>query len=335
MSQFIALLNREHHEHKGAFFWAPIVVLALIFVAGGTVAPQIADLRLDVSEEVNISDDGSVQERKRRVEILNRDDSDADHYDDEAARKTAMGIIGLDVAGRTDRELREMLQPGLRTIAVPFYWVLIIVSLFGCIACLHDERKDRSILFWKSMPVSDTNTVISKYMYLAWLAPLVTAGAILIAQLFSLTMLSSLVEDGMAGRVWSNSGLLVQTGQLLLGFLLNGLNLLPIFGWFMFASAWFNSVPFVWALGIPFWLGVLEAIVLDTAVIKSIVAYHIQLPTMPRAVSDDEGPSVALGAAGFGDQLMMLTQGQFLSGVLLGVVFLLATIYVRGMKNEI
>jgi len=38
----------------------------------------------------------------------------------------------------------------------------IVVSVFYCLDALHDERRDRSILFWKSLPVSDLNAVVSK-----------------------------------------------------------------------------------------------------------------------------------------------------------------------------
>ena len=329
MSEFVALLWREHQEHRGAFFWAPVVILALILIAGAAAVPRVADLRIDVSAEHTVDESGQVSERQ----TWHASGADED-VEDEFGRRTAMGVLGLDVAGRTDKELRERIQPALRAVALPFYWVLIIVSLFACIACLHDERKDRSVLFWKSMPVSDTHTVLSKYVYLAWLAPLATLLAIVLAQVFGLAMLSILVEEGMAGRVWGNSGLLTQSIQLIFGFLLNGLNLLPIFGWFMFASAWFNSIPFVWALGIPFWLGVFEAIIFNSGVIKSIVSFHGKMPSLPRPGAD-EAPVVGLGFDGLGDQLWLLSQGQFWFGLVLGVALIAGAIYVRGRKNEI
>ncbi len=335
MSQFIALLRREHHEHKGAFFWAPIVVLALVLIAGGNIAPQISNLRLDVSVEKTVDGQGAVHERREWRRSEGNGNGESNDPGADVKHAAAMGVIGLDVAGRTDRELRAKIQPALRAISLPFYWIFFIIALFGCIACMHDERKDRSVLFWKSMPVSDTDTVLSKYIYLAWLAPIVTVVAIVIAQLFSLSLLSILVEDGMGGRVWTNSGFLTQTLQLVFGFLLNGLNLLPIFGWLIFASAWFNSVPFVWALGVPFWLGVLEAIVLDTAFIKNLVVFHAKMPTLPRLSLDEEGIPIALGGGGFVDQIGLLGHPQFWVGAVVGVLFLVGAVIVRGRKNEI
>src|SRR3546814_20822192 len=40
--------------------------------------------------------------------------------------------------------------------------VLGFVVFFYCLGALYDDRRDRSILFWKSLPVSDASTVLSK-----------------------------------------------------------------------------------------------------------------------------------------------------------------------------
>ena len=37
-----------------------------------------------------------------------------------------------------------------------------LVGVFYCLDALHGERRDRSILFWKSLPVSDLTTVLAK-----------------------------------------------------------------------------------------------------------------------------------------------------------------------------
>lgn len=327
MSQFLTLLKREHLEHKSAFFWGPIVVLALILIAALTAAPFAGNVYIEISEERLSSHDGVGQDG---VGIEPGRDSSGNE-----ARRAALGVIGLDVAGRTDRELKARLQSALRAVALPFYWVFLVITLFGCIACMHDERKDRSVLFWKSMPVSDVNTVLSKYVYLAWLAPIATIAVILVAQLFGLSVLSMFVEEGMADRVWSNSGLLTQIAQVMLGFLLNGLTLLPIIGWLLLASAWFGSVPLLWAIGIPFWFGIVEVILFESSYIKSVVAYSASMPALPRASMDGRSLGIGTGPGGFADQFTVLAQDQFWVGLIFGILFLAAAVYVRGQKNEI
>src|ERR1700687_5194317 len=46
--------------------------------------------------------------------------------------------------------------------AMMFIFTAFMVGVFYCLDALHGERRDRSILFWKSLPVSDLTTVLSK-----------------------------------------------------------------------------------------------------------------------------------------------------------------------------
>ena len=46
--------------------------------------------------------------------------------------------------------------------AMMMIFIAFIVGVFYCLDALHGERRDRSILFWKSLPVSDLTTVLSK-----------------------------------------------------------------------------------------------------------------------------------------------------------------------------
>jgi hypothetical protein len=345
MNQFLTLLKREHLEHKNAFFWAPVVILALIIIAGLSAGPRINDLRIEMTESTGSDGHSQSQGRWQRSDGDARSERRAgqqdrgvidgeldDEFSDvEDGHTAAMGVMGLDVAGRTDAELQARLQPAMRAVAMPFFWVLFIVTLFGCLACLHDERKDRSILFWKSMPVSDTSSVLSKYIYLAWVAPLATLAAIFISQLYSLSVLSMIVEDGMASRVWSNSGLVSGAGHIIFGFLLNGFAVLPIFGWLMLVSVWSKSVPFVWALGVPIGLSVLEGIVLGSSFVKSTVVFHGKLPALPRIGAGENGQAVDV----FAQQLALLAHPQFYVGIVLGALFIAATVYLRRRNNEI
>src|SRR5438132_11749527 len=61
-----------------------------------------------------------------------------------------------------------------------------IVGVFYCLDALHGERRDRSILFWKSLPVSDLTTVLSKASIPMVVLPLVTFAIIVIMQFIML-----------------------------------------------------------------------------------------------------------------------------------------------------
>ena len=184
------------------------------------------------------------------------------------------------------------------------------------------------------MPVSDTLTMISKYVFVAWVAPLATVLAVLLAKVFVLMTLTGYVEDGMGGRLWSNAGLISSTAQLLIGYILNGFVVLPVFGWFMLVAGYFNRAPFVWAIGIPFWLAIFEALTFETKIVGSLMRNHADMPTLPKLLGESSEGDWR-GVSSLSDQLTVLGQGEVLAGIVLGVVFLAAAIYLRATRNQI
>ena len=133
-----------------------------------------------------------------------------------------------------------------------------------CLGALHDDRKDRTVLFWKSVPVTDVETVLSKLITAVWVAPAATIAMILAAQVFLLTVISGLVatrETLSIWPIWANSGLFTGLVELLVGYLIQGLWALPLYGWLLFISAAVNRLPFLWALLAPAALVALEALV--------------------------------------------------------------------------
>ncbi|NKB98658.1 MAG: hypothetical protein GKR90_09240 [Pseudomonadales bacterium] len=317
MNTFVNLLKREYLEHYGAFLWSPVVVLALIVIFGLMFAGGSGSLDFEMADGENSS---SIQ-------------IEAEGDDDALGR--ALTALVFDVAGTTDAELSERMAGLMNLIPIPFYWVWVIVSLFGLIACLHDERKDRSVLFWKSMPVGDMQTVASKYAFLAWVAPMLTLSVILVAQLFVTFLLVGLVEDGMGMRLLMHSGIVMSFLQIFVGFIVNGFVVLPVFAWFILVSGWAKSMPMVWAFAVPFWLIVLESIVIDSDRIASFVAYHLSMPSLPGTSSDGEEPFINVSVTSFAEQLTVLGQAQFWLGLVIGLCFLAGAVYLRRVRNEI
>ena len=68
-------------------------------------------------------------------------------------------------------------------------------AVFYCLDALHGERRDRSILFWKSLPVSDLTTVLSKASIPLVMMPLLIF-AITVAMQWIMLLLSSAVLLG-------------------------------------------------------------------------------------------------------------------------------------------
>ncbi len=312
MKQFIALIKREWLEHSAAFIWTPVVTLVVMMLVSVTLSP---------SEFSFVSNTG---DQEQRIEI-SADDADA---------PSILGLL-FDVAGSTDAEIENRMEAILKYVATPFYWVLFVISLFAALACLYDERANRSVLFWKSMPVSDIDTVLSKYVFVVWVAPLATFVCILVAQVFAVGYVAMAVEDGFGSRIWSNSTLITTVLQTVLGFALNGLVMLPIYGWFMLVSGWATSVPFIWALGVPFWLAIVDGFVLDSGVVSKLVSYHASMPTLPTADAEGNIANFQINTTQYADQFGIFADGQFWFGLIVGGAFLAGAVYFRARRNEI
>ena len=135
------LVKREFWEHKGGFFWTPAVVGSIIVL--GTAATTVAGLVFKSRHGMNINGEqvtnlGRVVDAEDRAQIINA------------------------------------LSQGYVMASAPLFMVMAVVIFFFCLGSLFDERKDRSVLFWKSLPVSDNETVLSKLAMALVAAPLVT-----------------------------------------------------------------------------------------------------------------------------------------------------------------
>ncbi len=130
-----------------------------------------------------------------------------------------------------------------------------IVGIFYCLDALHGERRDRSILFWKSLPVSDLTSVLSKAIVPLAILPLLTF-AIIIATQFIMLLLSTvaLLPSGLAGTTWQLLPWPQLSMILFYGLVTSALWEAPIFAWLLLVSSWARRATFLWAV-LP-WLAI-------------------------------------------------------------------------------
>ncbi|CAA9304635.1 MAG: ABC transporter, permease protein [uncultured Lysobacter sp.] len=207
------LLEREFWEHKGGFFWAPVVTAGLVLLISVMAAVWASVKRRGDTWGIKQGDPAEVQE--------------------------ALGAAG---------DMAMLSGVGITSLVLGF------VVFFYALGSLYDDRKDRSVLFWKSMPVSDTATVASKAVWAALLGPL---AAVLIGLALGLGLwllgLATTSVNGISGA----SGILThshpfQVMATILALLpVYALWALPTIGWLMLCSAAAPSKPFLWALIIP------------------------------------------------------------------------------------
>jgi ABC-2 type transport system permease protein len=133
--------------------------------------------------------------------------------------------------------------------AMMLIFTAFIVGVFYCLDALHSERRDRSILFWKSLPVSDLTTVLSKMTIPLGVIPLVIFAVIVLTQ-FSMLLLSTaaLMTNGLAGSTWENFNLFQQSLIVLYGLVTIALWHAPIYGWALLVSGWARRATFLWAV---------------------------------------------------------------------------------------
>jgi ABC-2 type transport system permease protein len=308
MSKFIGLLVREWREHANGFIWAPsaiLIVLLLVCVGAMFLSPE-------VEGEMSQSERYDLEQR------LNAQDPD------DLSGLEMLAAMTLDVAGSTDAELQEKLSKLLAGVATPFNLVFLLLAFFTLLGCLYDERKDQSILFWKSMPVTDAQTVLSKWVFVSWVAPLVTIVAICLAQFVVVLLVSSNVEEGMGGRIWSASQLWLRPFETLLHYVFLSFWLLPVGAWIMFVSAWVKRLPMLFVLGIPWLLILLERLFLGSSSISALIGRHFS-----QMVQTSTSSSVDVLAA-----LSATSYMTFWLGIVLGLVFLSASIWCRQRINE-
>ena len=143
----------------------------------------------------------------------------------------------------------------------------IAVALFYSLDALYGERRDRSILFWKSLPVSDLTAVLAKASIPIVVLPLV-AWAATVATQGIMMLVSSVVlpASGVSASIlWQDMSLFgiarINFSHLVV---YHGFWCAPVFCWLLLVSAWAPRMPFLWAVLPPVAIGIIERLAFDS-----------------------------------------------------------------------
>ena len=180
------------------------------------------------------------------------------------------------------------LQPGARVVAhggaIAYSMAASIILVTGWIVgimytadALHGDRRDRSVLFWKSMPISDLLTVLSKATIPLVVIPAFACAAAILTQL-SMLLLSTAVLAGTGGdpaSPWQKWPLVQQTFVMFYGVAIHALWFAPLYAWLLLVSAWARRSVLVWAFMPVLGLFALEKIALGTSWLMSAINYRI------------------------------------------------------------
>ncbi len=149
----------------------------------------------------------------------------------------------------------------------------VVVGIFYCLGTLYNERRDRSILFWKSMPVSDLTTVLAKATIPLVILPAIAFVVVCATQLVMLLLNSIALASHQSEltQLWSTVPLFRLWGIVLYALVTLTLWHAPLYGYLLALSAWAKKGPFLWAVLPPIALSVFEKLAFDTSYVSGLI----------------------------------------------------------------
>ncbi|MDP5065571.1 MAG: hypothetical protein NWQ24_12905 [Haliea sp.] len=303
------LLQRELREYRVSLLWTPLLaggLLALLILASSRVANQLSEFGAALFEAFSQMEE-------------------AGHM----SLGAALGAVGSDSA-----RAAVQAQDSLSGLHLLFYGVhalmlmaLLLVSFNYLQGCLFTDRKDGSILFWKSMPVAAWEEVLAKLAVATVLAPVLFLAASWVAQLALLFTLSRLAAEATSGLdlLLANLSLSRLFADQAVGWMLTALWAAPVYAWVLLASAAARRSPALMAIAPLLGLVVLEALLLGSRYLIARVWVH-----MPRLTPDD------VGVGGYLHDERWVSPGLFglFAGVVVAGCLLWACVWLRQHRWE-
>jgi len=323
MKTFYWLVKREFWEHRGGFLWAPVITggVFLLLNLMGIVTGEVLGPR----HGFNLGFGGADNNMRLLTQAMDQ-------------QSMANVGAGLDMVMYSATMIISM--------------VLGFVVLFYCLGALYDDRRDRSLLFWKSLPVSDTATVLSKVIAATVVAPFIALVTGVLTGILMLLMFAVALSFHGVG-VWpllAISHPLKVIVNLVGSIPLYLLWALPTVGWLMLCSAWARSKPFLWAVVIPVatgivigWFNLLGTLDVSNGWYWRHVFGRMLLSVFPGGwltetswpASDLHGdPSRLLDFLGVGNAYGALASSNLWIGVALGAAMIAGAIWFRRWRDD-
>jgi ABC-2 type transport system permease protein len=240
-------------------------------------------------------------------------------------------------------QILAFVRAGTFFMGFVFSSIMKIVLFFYLLDSLYADRRDRSVLFWRSMPVSDTRTVLSKLATAMLTFTGITLAASIVLELILLVFM--LIMGSVLGvHPWAillHPWAFVSSWLLLAyGLVVQAIWFLPYFGWVMLASSWAKKAPFLWAVLVPLGLMGAEGWVFHSANIARLVARH-SLDWLPLAYNVSPVKMAGdysfegVNMVGLDNLARLAASPELWIGTALAAVFIYAAIWLRGNRSEI
>ena len=236
-----------------------------------------------------------------------------------------------DAGGDAAKQRAAIARP-FKVAPAPIMLTTFIVGFFYCLDALYGERRDRSILFWKSLPVSDRTTVLSKASIPLIVLPgiaLVLSVIVQLALLFLGTMI--FIGNGMSpARLWGAVRFVPNVLIMIYGLTVHVLWFAPIYALLLLISAWARRAPVLWFAVPLLIIGAVERIVFSASHV-SMLQYRLA-GAMSAAFDNPDGHYDRLSQL---SPLRFMTTPGLWFGLLLAAVFLLLAVRLRRNREPI
>jgi ABC-2 type transport system permease protein len=272
MNRLKALIQREYWENRGAFRTTPIVI------GGIYIALAIMGIITTV------------------------------YFDNDLYTFKEL----IRVVGEQSESLRAaVVYNGILVSSELFTTVLAFVTFFYLLGSLYDDRKDRSILFWKSLPASDTLTIASKLLCAMFLAPAIFFVIFLLSQ-FALAIIGSIMVLSVGENPWelflSVTNPFRAWAYIGLTYIAMAFWALPLYGWLMLVSSFAPRVPLLFAILPPvvfavlqIWLKFLESFTFKGNLFGVIGKWFANAPLIMSVDENNDKIEAGLGIPVFND----------------------------------
>jgi ABC-2 type transport system permease protein len=295
MRLLITLVKRELQEYKVGLIYAPFIVAFILSLVIVLVFFGVADI---TTNEFNFST--SVYENGEAVEWMR--------------------------AATVDQKV-AVIRSGLVVLGFPIAFIMIFAVLSYSLGTFFEERKDKSIIFWRSLPISDLKTVLSKVFVVVFVAPLIILPALIFLHMVALLSASIYfaVSDIVPFTWIWNAYSIVDWFRIIFSLWMQLLWSLPIFAWLMLAGA-YSRKPIVAAILPLVGLIALERVVFGSAVFLATAIERIQpwslMSSFPKQYEQLRVVEIA-------DIPLLLATQEFWYGILISILLIGAIVYIR------
>ena len=294
-----AMIVREIQEHKVAFVYAPFFVSFILCFVIASVYFGGTSIQTD---QFNFS---------------------TEYYDEEIrqAMQSVSSVSRIDIV-----------RTGLLVLGFPILLTVGFGLLAYSLSTFADERKDRSLIFWRSLPVSDLTTVLSKVFVVTLIVPLMVLPYIILLQLVAMTSASIFFATNdivSFGWLWG-SYIITDWFRIIFSLWAQALWSLPLFLWLMLAGT-FAARPIAGAIVPPVILIVLEGVIFKTNLVLEFIENRIgfwsRSDSFPKEYQE-------LRVVDISDILLLFSTQAFWIGILASVILVAGIVYVRSSNSD-